>query len=84
MPEGCVSASAPGIAYYLRESSDLVTTLWLAGRGVYRSADDGYGRIGKTSDRSRSLSDAASADHYSPNKAAPHMLRRFDFSCAAV
>jgi hypothetical protein len=39
MPEGCVSAGAPSIDTHPRESSDLVTTLWLAGRGVYRSVD---------------------------------------------
>ena len=39
MPEGCVSAGAPSIDTHPRESSELVTTLWLAGRGVYRSAD---------------------------------------------
>jgi hypothetical protein len=44
MQEGCVSASAPALRTHPSESSDLVTTLWLAGRGVYRSADDGYGQ----------------------------------------
>jgi hypothetical protein len=72
MPEGVLAPARPASRTDLRESSDLVTTLRLAGRGVYRSANDGYGRNGKTSDRSRSLSDAASSDHHSPNKAAPH------------
>jgi hypothetical protein len=39
IPEGCVSAGAPSIDTPPRESSDLVTTLWLAGRGVYCTAD---------------------------------------------
>ena len=43
MPEGCVSASALSVDTHPRESPDLLMTLWLAGRGVYRSADDGYG-----------------------------------------
>ena len=43
MPEGCVSASALSVDTHPRESSDPATTLWLAGRGVYRSAHDGYG-----------------------------------------
>ena len=42
MPEGLAPAR-PVLRTHPRESSDPVTTLWLAGRGVYRSADDGYG-----------------------------------------
>ena len=41
MPEGSVSASATGVATQPKESPDLITTLWLAGRGVYRSAMTG-------------------------------------------
>ena len=48
MPEGVLAPARPALRTDLRESSDLVTTLWLAGRGVYRSADDGYGRNGKS------------------------------------
>jgi hypothetical protein len=48
MPEGVLTPARLKLRTDLRESSDLVTTLWLAGRGVYRSADDGYGRNGKT------------------------------------
>ena len=48
MPEGVLAPARPALRAHLRESSDLLTTLWLTGRGVYRSADDGYGRNGKT------------------------------------
>ena len=43
MQEGCVSAGWHSIAITLREKWDLTTTLWFAGRGVYRGADDGDG-----------------------------------------
>ena len=55
MPEGVLAPARPALRTDLRESSDLVTTLWLAGRGVYRSADDGYGRNGKTDTPLRTL-----------------------------
>jgi hypothetical protein len=49
-----VSASAPSICVRtrLRESSDLVTTLWLAGQGVYCGADDGDGSNPEVAGRS--------------------------------
>jgi len=52
MPEGVL---APALRTDLMESSDLVTTLWLAGRGVYRSADDCYGRNGNAAAPLRTL-----------------------------
>jgi hypothetical protein len=45
IPEGSVSASAPSTAY--SSQGRLVTTLWLAGRGVYRDANNGYGSCGR-------------------------------------
>jgi hypothetical protein len=45
----------------LLESSELVTTLLLDGRGVYHSADDGYGRNGKTATPLRTLTRNLSA-----------------------
>ena len=38
-----LAPARPALRTHPRESSELVTTLWPAGRGVYRSADDGYG-----------------------------------------